>query len=116
MDWLVRRFDDPDETTRFTKGKLDVVRVGDTTVGRATYEPGWKWSDHASDGPAFCDVEHVVMVIEGQNLVTMRDGRSFVMGPGDVVWVAPGHDSEVVGDEAYVSLHFEGTEDYGVKG
>lgn len=116
MQWLVKKFDEPDETTEFAKGRLDVVRVGETVVGRATYEPGWKWSEHASDGPAFCDVEHVVMVIEGQNLVTMRDGRSFVMGPGDVVWVAPGHDSEVVGDEAYVSLHFEGTEDYGVKG
>lgn len=112
MNWLIKRFDEPDETTAFIKGKIDVVHVGDSIVGKASYEPGWKWSVHAGEGEAFCDVAHVVMVLEGQNRVTMRDGSDFVMGPGDVVWVAPGHDSEVVGDTPYVSLHFEGTENY----
>ncbi len=110
MRWLVKRLEDPDETTFFEKGRLDVVRLADTVVGRATYEPGWKWSQHAGEG--LCEVSHVVMVLEGRNRVTMADGSSFVMGPGDIVWVAPGHDSEVVGDEPYVSLHFEGTEEY----
>lgn len=113
MDWVIKRFDEPDETTQFELGKLDIVRLGGTVVGRATYEPGWKWSEHASGGANYCDVEHVVMVVEGENLVTMRDGSSFVMRSGDIVWVAPGHDSEVVGDGRYVSLHFEGIEEYG---
>ena len=52
------------------------------------------------------------MVLEGRNLVTMSDGSEFVMAPGDIVWVAPGHDSEVIGDEPYVSLHFGGAEQY----
>ena len=110
MDWAIKRFEAPDETTEFAKGRLDIVRAGGTLVGKATYEPGWKWSEHAGTG--FCDVEHVAMVLEGENKVTMRDGSWFVMGPGDVVWVAPGHDSEVVGDQRYVSLHFEGTDSY----
>jgi len=112
MNWLVKRLDAPDRTTHFAKGKLDVVEVGGSIIGRASYEPGWRWSEHASGGPQFCEVSHVVMVLEGHNKVTMADGTHFVMGPGDIVWVAPGHDSEVVGDEPYVSLHFEGTEEY----
>ena len=112
MSWLIKRLDDPDETTHFEKGRLDVVRLGDTVVGRATYEPGWKWSRHASNGAQLCDVSHVVMVLEGRNRVTMADGSNFIMEPGDIVSVGPGHDSEVIGDEPYVSLHFEGTEEY----
>lgn len=112
MNWLVKRFDRPDETIHFTKGRLDIVHVGATSVGRAAYEPGWKWSRDAGNGAEFCEVSHVVMVLQGRNLVTMSDGSDFVMEPGDIVWVAPGHDSEVIGDEPYVSLHFEGTEEY----
>ena len=33
-------------------------------------------------------------------------------GPGDLFHIAPGHDSWVVGDEPYISLHFEGAESY----
>jgi hypothetical protein len=34
------------------------------------------------------------------------------MEPGDVFYVPPGHDSWVVGDEPYISLHFMGSENY----
>lgn len=111
-DWTRKSFDRPDETRTFTKGRLDLVRVGGLTVGRATYEPGWRWSEHAGGGEALCQASHVVVVVAGRNLVTMADGTSFEMGPGDVAYVGPGHDSEVVGAEPYVSLHVEGAEDY----
>lgn len=36
----------------------------------------------------------------------------FTLEPGDLFHVPPGHDSWVVGDEPYVSLHFLGAESY----
>jgi hypothetical protein len=62
------------------KGKFEIVRLGGMTIGRATYEPGWKWGEHVS---------------------------------GDLFYIPPTpHDSWVVGDGAYVSLHFLGVDQY----
>jgi hypothetical protein len=33
----------PDETRTFKKGKIELANLGDTTIGRATLEPGWSW-------------------------------------------------------------------------
>jgi len=45
----------------------------------------------------------------------MDDGAEVVVGPGDVFAVPPGHDSWVVGEESYVSLHFLGAQSYAKK-
>src|SRR5947199_10429330 len=83
-------------------------------IGRPTYEPGWKWSQHIASvgGTSLCQVEHIGMVISGQAACAMEDGRSYVMKPGDIFYIGPGHDSWVVGDQPYVSLHFLGAEKY----
>lgn len=110
----LRRFEQPDEERRFERGTFELVSIGGLTVGRATYEPGWRWSEHVGDGPDDrCQVEHVGLVVSGQAAVLMDDGTELVMGPGDLFHVPPGHDSWVVGDEPYVSLHFLGAESYG---
>ena len=44
LDVILKSFDNPDETRLFAKGKFEIVQIGGMTVGRATYEPGWKWS------------------------------------------------------------------------
>jgi mannose-6-phosphate isomerase-like protein (cupin superfamily) len=110
----IRRFDDPDETREMERGTFQLVEIGGVTVGRAAYEPGWRWSEHvgAALGKASCDVEHVGLVISGRNRITMDDGRIIDVGPGDLFAIGPGHDSEVVGDEPYVSLHFLGAGAY----
>jgi quercetin dioxygenase-like cupin family protein len=59
-----------------------------------------------------CSVEHVGMVISGKATAAMEDGRIIEMRAGDVFYIAPGHDSWVVGNEPYVSLHFLGAEKY----
>ena len=114
IDVVLKRFDAPDETRVFEKGRFELVRVGGMTIGRATYEPGWKWSLHvgAETGATMCEVEHVGMVVSGRATAAMRDGRVIEMKAGDVFYIAPGHDSWVVGDEPYVSLHFLGADDY----
>src|SRR5881394_1109776 len=111
---LLKSFESPDEVRTFEKGRFELVRVGGMTIGRATYEPGWKWSLHvgAKTGQAMCEVEHVGMVVSGCATAAMRDGRVIEMKAGDVFYIAPGHDSWVVGDAPYVSLHFLGAEKY----
>jgi mannose-6-phosphate isomerase-like protein (cupin superfamily) len=110
----IRRFDSPDETRTFPKGKFEVVTIGGVIVGRARYEPGWKWSEDVGPGVGSktCPVEHVVLVLSGRCAIAMEDDVEVVVGPGDFVYVPPGHDSWVVGEEPYVSLHFLGAAEY----
>ena len=100
MDLQLVPLDEPTETREFAKGRFELYRVGAMTLGRASYEPGWKWS------------EHVGLVLSGRAMAAMRDGTERVMEPGQFFYVPPGHDSWVVGDEPYVSLHVMGSEDY----
>ena len=114
MELEIKRFDEADETRRFDYGTFEMVELGGMTVGRASYDPGWQWSAHvgAPVGLELCDVEHVGMVVSGRAVVKMADGREFEMGPDDVFAIPGGHDSWVVGDEPYVSLHFLGAGTY----
>ena len=114
MDELeIRRFEQADEVRSFEHGTFELVQIGGMTVGRASYEPGWKWSSHVGTGPDDrCQVEHVGLVVSGRAAAVMDDGAEVVMAAGDLFAIPSGHDSWVVGDEPYVSLHFLGAEDY----
>jgi len=114
LDVILKRFEKPDEVRTFEKGKFELVHMGKMTIGRATYEPGWRWSVHvgAATGTKSCQVEHVGMVVSGCATAAMDDGRVIEMQAGDVFYIGPGHDSWVVGNEPYVSLHFMGAQDY----
>jgi quercetin dioxygenase-like cupin family protein len=114
LNVVLKRFEQPDEIREFELGKFELVALGGMTIGRATYQPGWKWSVHvgAATGEASCHVEHVGMVLSGRATAAMDDGAVIEMRPGDIFYIPPGHDSWVVGDEPYVSLHFMGAEDY----
>ena len=114
MDLTLLPLAEPTETREFEKGRFEVYAVGPMMLGRATYEPGWKWSEHvgAASGEELCEVEHVGLVLSGAAAVKMADGTERVMNAGDFFYVPPGHDSWVVGDEPYVSLHIMGSESY----
>lgn len=116
-DVILKRFESPDETRVFEKGKFEIVNIGGMTIGRATYEPGWKWSEHVGKamGLTSCSVEHVGMVVSGSATAAMDDGRVIEMHAGELFYIPPGHDSWVVGSEPYVSLHFMGAGDYARK-
>jgi quercetin dioxygenase-like cupin family protein len=111
---ILKRFERPDETRTFPKGKFEIVNIGGMTIGRATYEPGWRWSEHVGleIGARSCQVEHVGMVISGRATAAMDDGAVFEMKAGDLFYIPPGHDSWVIGDEPYVSIHLMGASDY----
>jgi hypothetical protein len=84
MDLQLVNFDNPTEIRTFERGRFELYRVGPMTLGRATYEPGWRWSEHvgAGTGEASCQVEHVGLVLSGRAVASMDDGTERVMAPG----------------------------------
>ena len=118
MKVILKRFDDPDEVTHFEKGKFETITLGGITIGRATYQPGWKWSVDIGQGMGepHCTVEHVGMVVSGTATAAFADGKMTELKAGDLFHVpSKPHDSWVVGDEPYVSLHFLGAGQYAKK-
>jgi hypothetical protein len=114
----LKRFETPDEVRVFEKGRLAVIRIGGMVLGRAEYEPGWRWSLHVgpSVGASLCNVEHVGMVLSETATVAFEDGRVVELTEGSVFHVpAVPHDSWVIGDRPYVSLHLMGAEAYAKK-
>lgn len=112
---VLKRFETPDETRTMTKGKFEIVHLGGMTIGRATYEPGWKWSDHVGPqvGATRCHVEHVGLVLKGSAAVAFDDGKIVELKAGELFYIPPTpHDSWAIGDEEYVSLHFLGADHY----
>jgi len=114
---ITRRFNEPDEVREFPLGRFELIQIGGMTVGRAEYAPGWRWSEHvgSATGRAVCEVAHLGFVVSGRNLIEMTDGRLIEVGPGDLFEIGPGHDSVVIGEEPYVSIHFLGADQYAAK-
>jgi hypothetical protein len=97
--------DTPQETRPFqAHGHMDVVTLGDFTLGKGTFEPGWRWSEDVKPiaGTDSCQTRHTGIMLSGQMTVRMDDGTEDTLGAGDVVLIEPGHDAWVVGDEACV--------------
>ncbi len=113
-DVTTKRFEEPDELREFALGTFAIAEVAGVTIGRASYDPGWIWSRDVggAEGAAFCDVEHVGLVVSGRAAVKMRDGTEHELTPGDLFHVRAGHDSWVIGDDPYVSLHLLGADRY----
>jgi len=115
LDLILKRFEEPDEIRQMEKGKFELVTIGGMTIGRATYEPGWKWSEHVGKalGKTHCDVEHVGLVISGSATVAFENEPIQTVTPGTLFYVPKKvHDSWVIGDEPYVSIHFLGADHY----
>jgi quercetin dioxygenase-like cupin family protein len=116
-DTILKRFENPDEVREMVKGRFELIKLAGLTIGRATYQPGWRWSEHVGPtvGAARCRVEHVGLVLAGVATVAFED-RIIELRPGDLFHVPPEpHDSWVVGQEPYVSLHFLGADQYARK-
>jgi len=115
MEVILKRFENPDDVREFEKGRFEIINIGGMTIGRAIYEPGWRWSEHVGKavGAQFCEVEHVGMVVSGEATAALEKQQIVHLTAGAVFYVPPApHDSWVVGDEPYVSLHFLGAEKY----
>jgi hypothetical protein len=109
-----RSFDAADEVRTFAKGRLETLTLGGTTVGRATFEPGWRWSECIKPvvGTESCQVDHVGYVASGRLGVAHEDGSTATLTAGDAYRIAPGHDAWVEGDEDFVGYEFKGAATY----
>ena len=108
----------PDETREFPLGKLELITLGGVTFGRATLQPGWKWSESVKPvaGTESCQAPHLQYHISGRLAVRMDDGSETVFGPGEVSLLPPGHDAWVVGSEAVVVIDITGMGKYATGG
>ena len=106
----------PDETRPFkdNKGMAEIVTVGNITLGRGTFEPGWIWSEHVKPvaGTDSCQAAHTGYVLQGRMVVKMDDGSEEEFGPGDAFYMPSGHDAWIVGDEACVLIDVTGFGQY----
>ncbi len=111
---LKRSFDTPDETRSIEKGKVEVVNLGEAQVMRATFQPGWKWSECVKPivGTESCQVAHTGYQVSGRMRLRMDDGSEFEFAPGDAGVIPPGHDAWVVGNEPVVFIDFQGASVY----
>jgi len=107
----------PDEVREFPKGRLELVKIGGATIGRATLQPGWKWSTSVQPlaKTKSCEASHFQYHVAGKLMVKMDDGTIIECNPGDVSLLPLGHDAWVVGDEAVVVVDFQGMVDYAKK-
>lgn len=111
-----KSLDSPEETRSFKdeKGRVDLVTLTGGPVGRGTFEPGWKWSEHVKPiaGTDSCQAAHVCYYVSGRMAVRMDSGEELEYGPGDVGVIPAGHDAWIVGDESCVLIDWQGFGDY----
>jgi hypothetical protein len=109
-----RSFGKADEVREFPNGRAEILKVGDSDLGRLVLEPGWRWSVDVKPiaGTDSCTAPHFQYHVSGQLAVRMDDGTEFVAGPGDVTSLPSGHDAWVVGDEPVVVIDWFGASNY----
>ncbi len=105
-----KRFDRPDEVRTVERARIELVELGELAVGRAVFEPGWRWSEHVKPivGTESCQVHHIGYVVSGHLHIEMTDGASLELMGGDAFEIPPGHDAWVIGDESWVSIDWAG--------
>jgi mannose-6-phosphate isomerase-like protein (cupin superfamily) len=103
-----KRFSKPDKTIIHAKSRYDTIKMGNLTVVRMTYRPGWQWSKDIKPVAKTdsCKKHHFCYCLQGRVHVKMQDGTELEFGPGDVVDVPPEHDAWVIGNKSAVFLDF----------
>ena len=110
----LKSFGKPDEVREFTKGRLELIKIGGETIGRAIFEPGWRWATSVQPlaKTKSCEAPHFQYHVSGVLRIRMDDGSEFDCHPGDVSLLPSGHDAWTVGEEAAVVVDFQGMIDY----
>jgi len=113
----MKSFSKPDEVRTFPYGKVELLKIGGATIGRATFESGWKWSTSVQPlaGTTSCEAPHFQYHVAGTLVILMDDGTKFECKAGDVSLLPKGHDAWVIGTEPDVMVDFQGMLDYAKK-
>lgn len=110
----LKRFSHPDEVREFPKGRLELVKIGGAVIGRAIFEPGWRWANSVQPlaKTKSCEAPHFQYHVSGVLMVRMDDGTELECRPGDVSLLPSGHDAWTVGDAPAIVVDFQGMIDY----
>jgi mannose-6-phosphate isomerase-like protein (cupin superfamily) len=106
--------DRPDEVRSPDKTRVDVVRLEGYTIGRFTFQPGWRWSQCIKPvvGTDSCQVSHVGYAVSGRVTVRMQDGSQATIEPGMSYTIPPGHDAWVEGNQPFVGIEVMSAEQF----
>jgi hypothetical protein len=110
----LKSFGKPDEVRQFPKGRVELVKIGGAMIGRAVFEPGWRWATSVQPlaKTKSCEAPHFQYHVSGVLRVRMDDGQEFDCKPGDLSLLPSGHDAWTVGNEPAVVVDFQGMIDY----
>jgi class 3 adenylate cyclase len=111
-----KSFTTPDEVRRFTHGKVDVINLDETVLGRFSFAPGWRWSKDVKPiaGTPYCQHRHVGYTISGHLHVMTEDGTEIDIVEGDAYEIPPGHDGWVVGDRPWEAVEYGNIREFAV--
>lgn len=111
-----KNFATPDEVRTFPQGRAEVVNLNESVVGRAVYEPGWRWTTAMASvaGTDRCQLHHLGYSISGTMHVVMDDGQAIDIPPGSLYEIPPGHDAWVVGDEPWITVEWTSARTFGL--
>ncbi len=106
----IKTFEKPDEVRQFPNGRLEILSIGGTLIGRAVFEPGWRWSKSIQPiaKTKSCEAPHFQYHVQGVLKILMDDGSEYECHPGHISLLPSGHDAWVVGDEPVVVVDFQG--------
>lgn len=109
-----KNFSTPDDTTPFPNGEVRVITCCGTTFGHAVLKPGWRWSKDVKPiaKTASCQAPHTQYIMSGRIMIRMDDGEQMEAGPGDVIYVPPGHDAWVLGKDNVTAIDVTGLKDF----
>ena len=111
---VLKRFSSPDEVRTFENGRVELVKIDEAVIGRAVFQPGWRWSTSVKPiaKTKSCQAAHFQYHVSGTLRVRMDDGTELECKPGDISSLSSGHDAWVVGNEPVVIVDFQGMREY----
>ena len=106
--------DTPDEVRAPNKTRVEVVRLGDFTIGRFIFQPGWRWSECVKPvaGTDSCQMSHVGYAVSGMITIKLNDGAQQTITKGMSYTIPPGHDAWVEGGEPFVGIEVMSAEQF----